>query len=113
MKFKQKLEQTKQLILVGWQYLVLKPLAFITNLIAPSQENIKSETTGQKLTDDLPPNPMGDNIRKPERYKFEDGEWWYYYPEDCTSIVTSGGRLRERASTLKAKHDRARQGRQA
>ena len=56
---------------------------------------------------------MGDNIRKPERYKFEDGEWWYYYPEDGTSIVTSGGRLRERASTLKAKHERARQGRQA
>ena len=50
MKFKQKLEKTKQMLLGVWQFLVLKPLAYITNLIVPSQESTKSETTGQKLT---------------------------------------------------------------
>ena len=56
---------------------------------------------------------MNRSVVKTAEKVFEDGEWWYYYPEDGTSIVTSGGRLRERASTLKAKHERARQGRQA
>lgn len=104
MKFKQKLEKTKQMLLGVWRFLVLKPLAFITNLIVPSQESTKSETTGQKLTD-LPPNPMGDNLRKPERYKFENGEWWYYYPKDGTSIET-GKHIKERASTLRRKLDK-------
>jgi|TARA_Y100000004_G_C8906668_1_gene409026 hypothetical protein len=48
---------------------------------------------------------MGDKIRKPERYKFENGEWWYYYPEDGTSIET-GGHIKERASTLRRKSDK-------
>jgi len=61
-----------------------------------------SESTGQKHTE-IPENPMGTNLNNPERYKFVDGEWWYYYPEDGTSIASSGGRIRERASTLRRK----------
>jgi len=50
MKFKQKLKKVKQMFLDAWQCLVLKPRAFIINLIVPSQVSTKSETTGQKLT---------------------------------------------------------------
>ncbi len=50
MKFKQKLEQMKQMFLEGLQCLALKPQVLITNLIAPLQESTKSETTGQKRT---------------------------------------------------------------
>ena len=38
-----------------------------------------SEATGQKPTN-IPENPMGKYVKHPERYKFVDGEWWYYYP---------------------------------
>jgi hypothetical protein len=48
---------------------------------------------------------MGTKIRKPERYKFEEGEWWYYYPESGTSIE-SGNHIKERASTLRRKLDK-------
>ena len=48
---------------------------------------------------------MGDKIRKPERYKFEEGEWWYYYPESGTSIE-SGNHIKERATTLRRKLDK-------
>ena len=60
-----------------------------------------SEATGQKPTD-IPENPMGKYVKNPERYKFVDGEWWYYYPETGTSIK-SGDHIRERASTLRRK----------
>tara|TARA_R110002020_G_scaffold11583_3_gene43403 strand:+ start:2370 stop:2966 length:597 start_codon:yes stop_codon:yes gene_type:complete len=53
----------------------------------------------------IPKNPMGNYIKNPNRYKFIDGEWWYYYPEDGTSIASSGGRLRERAETLRKRID--------
>ena len=48
---------------------------------------------------------MGDKIKKPERYKFEGGEWWYYYPESGTSIK-SGNHIKERATTLRRKLDK-------
>jgi hypothetical protein len=48
---------------------------------------------------------MGNKIRKPDRYKFEEGEWWYYYPESGTSIQ-SGNHIKERASTLRRKLDK-------
>tara|TARA_R100000482_G_scaffold30352_1_gene9797 strand:- start:4590 stop:4754 length:165 start_codon:yes stop_codon:yes gene_type:complete len=48
-------------------------------------------------------------VRKPERYKFIDGEWWYYFPKDGTSIHT-GNHIRERASTIRAKLDRFKAG---
>ena len=48
---------------------------------------------------------MGNKLRKPERYKFENGEWWYYYPESGTSIE-SGNHIKERASTLRRKLDK-------
>jgi len=48
----------------------------------------------------IPENPMGKYIKYPERYKFVEGEWWYYYPEDGSSIKT-GGHIRERAATLR------------
>jgi len=48
----------------------------------------------------IPENPMGKYVRYPERYRFIDNEWWYYYPEDGTSIKT-GGHIRERAATLR------------
>ena len=95
MKFKQKLEQTKQLILVGWQYLVLKPLAFITNLIAPSQENIKSETTGQKPTRHC--IACGVELK-------EYVNWWKSFVEkghykciDCYNIRREENRLKQKA----------------
>ena len=50
MKFKQKLKKVKQMFSDAWQCLVSKPRAFIINLIVPSQESTKSETTGQKRT---------------------------------------------------------------
>ena len=62
-----------------------------------------SGETGQKPTD-IPENPMGKYIRHPERYKFVEGEWWYYYPEDGTSIHT-GGHIREKAATLRKRVD--------
>ena len=76
-----------------------------TNSTAPSQEITKSEPVGQIPIDFLPPNPMGNKIRKPDRYKFEEGEWWYYYPESGTSIQ-SGNHIKERASTLRRKLDK-------
>ena len=48
MKFKQKLKKVKQMFSDAWQCLVSKPRAFIINLIVPSQESTKSETTGRK-----------------------------------------------------------------
>ena len=66
-------------------------------------ENIMSESTGQKHTE-IPENPMGTTVNNPERYKFVDGEWWYYYPEDRPS---SNLRVRERASTLRKKLNKA------
>ena len=48
---------------------------------------------------------MGNKIRKPERYRFEEGEWWYYYPESGTSIE-SGNHIKERATTLRRKLDK-------
>jgi len=63
------------------------------------------EPVGQIPIDLLPPNPMGNKLRKPERYKFENGEWWYYYPESGTSIE-SGNHIKERASTLRRKLDK-------
>ena len=65
----------------------------------------KSETLGQTPINLLPANPMGNKIRKPERYKFEGGEWWYYYPESGTSIE-SGNHIKERATTLRRKLDK-------
>ena len=50
MKFKQKLKKVKQMFSDAWQCLVLKPRAFIINLIVPSQVSTKSETTGQRRT---------------------------------------------------------------
>ena len=63
------------------------------------------EIVGQTRTDLLPANPMGNKIRKPERYRFEEGEWWYYYPESGTSIE-SGNHIKERATTLRRKLDK-------
>lgn len=63
------------------------------------------EIVGQIPTNLLPANPMGDKIKKPERYKFEGGEWWYYYPESGTSIE-SGNHIKERATTLRRKLDK-------
>ena len=64
------------------------------------------EIVGQTHIDStLPKNPMGSNLKKPERYKFEEGEWWYYYPEEGTSIK-SGNHIKERASTLRRKLDK-------
>jgi len=63
------------------------------------------EIVGQTHTNLLPANPMGDKIKKPERYKFEGGEWWYYYPESGTSIE-SGNHIKERATTLRRKLDK-------
>ena len=50
----------------------------------------------------IPENPMGNYAKNLDRYKFVDGEWWYYYPETGTS-VSSGNHTRERASTLEKK----------
>lgn len=44
------------------------------------------ETVGQKPTN-----------YNPKIHKFVDGEWWYYYPENGTSITT-GRHVRERVS---------------
>jgi hypothetical protein len=63
------------------------------------------EIVGQIPTNLLPANPMGDKIKKPERYKFEGGEWWYYYPKSGTSIE-SGNHIKERATTLRRKLDK-------
>ena len=63
-----------------------------------------SETTGQKPTN-IPENPMGKYVKHPERYKFIDGEWWYYYPENGTSI-SSGNHTRERAETLRKRFNK-------
>jgi hypothetical protein len=53
----------------------------------------------------IPENPMGKYIRNEERYKFVDGEWWYYYPETGTSLK-SGNHVRERAITLRNRVDK-------
>ena len=63
-----------------------------------------SEATGQKRTN-IPENPMGKYVKHPERYKFVDGEWWYYYPESGTSI-SSGNHTRERAETLRKRFNK-------
>jgi len=54
---------------------------------------------------ELPENPMAKYATKLERYKFVDGEWWYYYPKTGTSIKT-GNHIRERATTLRRKTDK-------
>ena len=51
-----------------------------------------------------PENPMAKYAKNLDRYKFIDGEWWYYYPETGTS-VSSGNHTRERASTLRKRFD--------
>jgi len=56
-------------------------------------------------TGDIPENPMGKYVKHPERYKFVDGEWWYYYPENGTSI-SSGNHIRERAETLRKRFNK-------
>tara|TARA_R110002051_G_scaffold323981_1_gene419451 strand:- start:10492 stop:11091 length:600 start_codon:yes stop_codon:yes gene_type:complete len=58
-----------------------------------------SEETGLK-----PINPMSSYAKNRDSYKFIDGEWWYYYPKDGTSIE-SGNHIRERASTLRKRID--------
>ena len=52
----------------------------------------------------VPENPMGNYAKNLDRYKFVDGEWWYYYPETGTS-VSSGNHTRERALTLRKRFD--------
>ena len=42
--------------------------------------------------------------RRQGKHVFEDGEWWYYYPEDGTSIHT-GGHIRERVSVKQKRND--------
>ena len=54
----------------------------------------------------IPKNPMAAYAKNLERYKFVDGEWWYYYPETGTSI-SSGNHTRERASTLRKRFNQA------
>ena len=53
---------------------------------------------------EIPKNPMGNTVVNSERYKFVDNDWWYYYPEDGTSIHT-GDHVRERASALRKRID--------
>ena len=53
----------------------------------------------------IPENPMGKYIKYPERYKFVDGEWWYYYPKTGSSLK-SGNHTRERAETLRNRFDK-------
>jgi len=53
----------------------------------------------------IPENPMGKYIKHPERYKFVDGEWWYYYPKTGSSLK-SGNHTRERAETLRKRFDK-------
>jgi hypothetical protein len=53
----------------------------------------------------IPENPMGKYLKHPERYKFIEGEWWYYYPETGTSLK-SGNHVRERAETLRKRTDK-------
>ena len=48
---------------------------------------------------------MGKYIKYPERYKFVDGEWWYYYPKTGSSLK-SGNHTRERAETLRNRFDK-------
>jgi len=105
MKSRQKSDKRKQRFSEDWQQAVLKLQDSTTNSTALSQEITKSEPAGQTPIDLLPPNPMGNKLRKPERYKFENGEWWYYYPESGTSIE-SGNHIKERASTLRRKLDK-------
>jgi hypothetical protein len=61
---------------------------------------------GDTLMNKIPENPMGNYAKNLDRYKFVDGEWWYYYPETGTS-VSSGNHTRERASTLRKRFDQA------
>ena len=92
MKSRQKLEQTKQLILVGWQYLVLKPLAFITNLIAPSQENIKSETTGQKPTRKC--NHCGVKLKEEKNWGLGNVRKKNYICKSCDNAKSKRNRIK-------------------
>ena len=74
-------------------------------LNCPLAGSLRLEIVGRTPTNLLPANPMGNKIRKPERYRFEEGEWWYYYPESGTSIE-SGNHIKERATTLRRKLDK-------
>lgn len=62
-----------------------------------------SEATGQKHTE-IPENPMGKYVKNPERYRFENKEWWYYYPNNEGS-TRSDVTCRERVSTIKKRND--------
>ena len=105
MKSRQKSDKRRLRFSEGSQQAAWKPQDCTTTSTAHLQEITKSETVGQIPIDFLPPNPMGNKIRKPDRYKFEEGEWWYYYPESGTSIQ-SGNHIKERASTLRRKLDK-------
>lgn len=56
------------------------------------------------VMEEIPENPMAKYAKNIDRYKFVEGEWWYYYPEDGTSI-SSGNHTRERATTLRKRLD--------
>ena len=86
MKFKQKLEKTKQMLLGVWQFLVLKPLAYITNLIVPSQESTKSETTGRKLTKEC--NHCGVELEKGVNWAVSSSKKGDYICKKCNSKKT-------------------------
>ncbi len=105
MKSKQKLEKINQRFSEDSLLAVSKPQESTTNSTAPLQGSLKLEIVGRTPTNLLPANPMGNKIRKPERYRFEEGEWWYYYPESGTSIE-SGNHIKERATTLRRKLDK-------
>ena len=105
MKSRQRSEKRKQRFSEDSLLAVSKPQESTTNSTAPLQGSLRLEIVGRTPTDLLPANPMGNKIRKPERYKFEEGEWWYYYPESGTSIE-SGNHIKERATTLRRKLDK-------
>ena len=92
MKFKQKLEKTKQMLLGVWQFLVLKPLAFITNLIVPSQESTKSETTGQKLTRNC--NHCGVLLSEGDNWGFGNVRKRNYICKSCDNVKSKRNRIK-------------------
>ena len=94
MKFKQKLEKTKQMLLGVWQFLVLKPLAYITNLIVPSQVSIKSETTGQKLTRNC--NHCGVNLKESDNWSMGNVRKQNYICKKCDNAKRRKNRLKQK-----------------
>lgn len=106
MKSNQKFSQSKQTSLEGLQSVALKQQDLPLTSTAHSQESTVSEETGQKPTKTPEIPPLGINTKNPERYKFVDGEWWYYYPKDGTSILT-GEHIRERVSVRQNREKRA------